>query len=409
MTDEAPITDAARRAPSHDAVVPGVAALVVLTPDVRELRFVAAGYSFLHGMPELPPGTSSTVFSEELPQHLVAHIVSNVAATRPHSFEYEVEGSDGVVRRVAARLVTTVGGERPLLVGVWDASVPVHRPAAVAYDHVGDVLDTFRGQIPARSLLETLLLCVAQACGADAVAVVTDHDGPAADPAGATVLAAVDLAAGDQDVADERIRDALASTVDALTELASADGLRLVARGPRRDRSLGWLGERTFRTARELLEAIDPDGVAGEEREAPAPVVYVDDDAPSRELLVEFFRLLPHLELVAVATLAEARAAIVEHRPAVVISDAWLGEESTEAFVTELLTGSQLDAPGVVVLSADANPSTIARFRRLGVGSYLSKPIHLDRLAAVVTDLANSVCSDEGNGTRARTIAASGS
>jgi DNA-binding NtrC family response regulator len=112
---------------------------------------------------------------------------------------------------------------------------------------------------------------------------------------------------------------------------------------------------------------------------------------------------------VTVDSVAEARAAIVEHRPAVVISDAWLGDESTEAFVTELLAGSQLDTPSVVVLSADANPSTIARFRRLGVASYLSKPIHLDRLATVVTDLANSLCADEGNGTRARTNAASGS
>ena len=138
-------------------------------------------------------------------------------------------------------------------------------------------------------------------------------------------------------------------------------------------------------------------------------VVYVDDDSVSRDLLVEFFRLLSDLELIVASNLGEAHAAIDEHRPSVVVADAWLGQTCADSFVAEILGSLRPDAPRVVILSADANASTVARFRRLGVSSYMRKPIDLGILAGVVRDLAQGVDGQhEGIGSSARTITASG-
>ena len=142
---------------------------------------------------------------------------------------------------------------------------------------------------------------------------------------------------------------------------------------------------------------------------ARATVVYLDDDPVSRELLVEFFRLLPELDLVTARTAHEARAAIIEHRPAIVVSDAWMGDVSSDRFVIEILSSPRLEAPAVVILSADANASTIARFRRLGVSTYLPKPIELCRLSDVLHELARTgELQNERIESNARSNAASG-
>ena len=138
-------------------------------------------------------------------------------------------------------------------------------------------------------------------------------------------------------------------------------------------------------------------------------VVYVDDDSVSRDLLVEFFRLFSDLQLIVASNVHDARAAIDEHRPAVVVADAWLGHTCADSFVAEVLAGSRPDAPRVVILSADANATTVARFRRLGVSSYMRKPIDLGILARVMRELARGVdAQHEGIGSSARTITASG-
>lgn len=371
-----------------------------MTPDLLEIRHASDRYGFLHDLGPLAPGTSSSVFSRSWPPTLTAHIVSNVAATRPRSFRYRVAGADGVERDISARLVVPFGGGRPMVFGVAELGEPLDRSGAVAYDQMRRVLDGFAGELAPQVVLDVLLLLVAEAAAADAVALehrVGDE---------VRLLGAVDLADGPDDVADAR---GTADPSSFPVELLAADGFRLTARGPRRDRAYGWLGDEVFTTARVLLADEDAEVTSADEGPGEAAhVVYVDDDAMSRDLLTEFFRLLRGLELVPVATVEAARTALVEHRPSVVICDAWLGSSSTEPFVTELLTGSRLDPPAVVVLSADANASTIARFRRLGVASYLSKPIDLDRLATVVRDLARNVGADEGNGTRARTTAPSG-
>jgi CheY-like chemotaxis protein len=141
---------------------------------------------------------------------------------------------------------------------------------------------------------------------------------------------------------------------------------------------------------------------------APATVVYLDDDPGSVELLIEVFRLLPAFTLVPVRDEHEVHDAIARHRPAVVLVDAWLRGRSTEGLVREIQGGSQLEVPAVAVLSADANASTVARFRRIGVTSYLSKPIDLGHLLAVVDALARGDERKEGSGSNARTIATFG-
>ena len=383
--------------------VPAGRALCVFSNDILTVVHTAPGYGESHGIAALNPGDSTQAFSMSWSPSLVATIVSAIAAERPHSFSYRVTGLDGVERAFESRLIVPFGAGRPVVVEAWVAGT-VERGAGLApHPDLEAVLEALEPELPPESLLETLLLVALEASGYESLAVI-DHQRDDA------VLLAT--------VGERRASWGEGASADELgaafpTRLAeSADHLHLVGRGtPTTPPDLRWVTSAALRAGRRVRES-SPLGLlfpaAPTDAPEPATVVYVDDDIASRELLVEFFRLLPAFDLVAVDTIDQARRAVVEHRPVIVISDAWLGEGSAEPFVTELLAGSRLDPPAVVVLSADANASTIARFRRLGIAEYLSKPIQLNDLSTICHELARSVAADEGNGTRARTNAASG-
>jgi CheY-like chemotaxis protein len=135
-----------------------------------------------------------------------------------------------------------------------------------------------------------------------------------------------------------------------------------------------------------------------------ARVLCVDDDRAGRHLLGS---LLTGFDVVTAADLDGARRAIVEHRPCVVITEAWVGGVCAAGFVADVLGASTLDVASVIVLSGDASAVTAERFGRLGVHAFLPKPAVLAPLLAMVSDLAPEVHISEGNPS-ARTIAATG-
>ena len=311
---------------------------------------------------------------------------------------------DGQPRKALVRLVVPARSGGVALVEVWPdtpgAAADVHR--AGAHPALAAALEVAHRSCPAEVMVDVYLSCVVRASGADS-AIAVSRIGAAV-----TVVASAGVARVQN--GDLLTEDALRGAYPEL--LAAAPDAHTVVLGyapARRPRPVGWLADAMLRAVpvHAPLRSIPHDDVC--ETRAPGTVVSVDDDPASLELLHEVFALLPEFELITVPTLSEARAAIVEHRPEVVIVDAWMGDQSAEGFVRELLAAPSANRPAVVVLSADANASTMTRFRRLGVSSYLAKPIDL----AVLTDAVCKLSSGEGtsrkgNGIRARTIAAFG-
>ena len=311
---------------------------------------------------------------------------------------------EGQLRSVLLRLVVPARSGGVALVEVWPdtpgAAADVHRGGA--HPALAAALEVAHRSCPAEGMLDVYLSCVLRAAGVDSVIAL------ARDDAGVTVLASASFAR--VPLGDRLTEDALRAAYPEL--LAAAPDARTVVLGygpARRPRPVGWLADALLRTvpSHAPLRSIPDDDVC--ETMAARTVVSVDDDPASLELMHEVFALVPEFELITVATLSEAAAAIGKHRPEVVIVDAWMGDQSAEGFVCELLAAPAANRPAIVILSADANASTMTRFRRLGVSSYLAKPIDLSVLTDAVCKLSSGEgTSRKGNGNRARTIAAFG-
>lgn len=146
----------------------------------------------------------------------------------------------------------------------------------------------------------------------------------------------------------------------------------------------------------------------------PVRVLYVEDDAVCRELLAEFLRHVPAMEVVTAPDAASALALLARTRPGVAVVDAWLGGSPADALVAALAAHDP--TLPVVMLSADANEATVARFRRLGTAAYLPKPFDLAHLVGVLRSLARREASNpsaprerhtEGSSSSAHTTATS--
>jgi CheY-like chemotaxis protein len=325
----------------------------------------------------------------------MARIAPMIAVAGPATFHYSITGLDGVERSFDAHVVVPVGNGRAVVVEVWPRGPEPSRNAPGPHPELAVGLAKLDPALGATAALDTYLHCMLRAAGTTGVAALRL----------AGDVALVVAVAGGTDLVPGRTYS-VAHVRAAFPEvLASAepDDDHVILGGPAAGSgSTGWLGGAALRAARSpygsshtTADHRRSSGPAG-----PTKVVYLDDDPGSLELLVEFFRLLPSLELVPVKNEREAHDAVVV--------DAWLGARSAEGLVREILGGSHLEVPAVVILSADANASTVARFRRLGITSYLSKPIDLGHLFTVVDALARGDEREEGNGSNARTIAAFG-
>ena len=123
----------------------------------------------------------------------------------------------------------------------------------------------------------------------------------------------------------------------------------------------------------------------------PAPaavrVLVVEDDPSIRHFLGLALEDLP-VRVQACATLDEARRALREGAPPLLITDLRLPDGSGETLLAELAAaqGGHLATP-VAVFSASIDDGQRARLEALGVAHLLPKPVPLDRLRACVTSL----------------------
>jgi DNA-binding NarL/FixJ family response regulator len=112
-------------------------------------------------------------------------------------------------------------------------------------------------------------------------------------------------------------------------------------------------------------------------------VVLVEDDPPTRAHLAGSVRRDPRLHLAAeVASVAEGRAALAEHRPRVVLVDLGLPDGSGLDLIRA--AAGQDPAPDVMVISAFGDEKSVVAAIEAGAGGYLLKD-------GTETDVADSI------------------
>lgn len=119
----------------------------------------------------------------------------------------------------------------------------------------------------------------------------------------------------------------------------------------------------------------------------PVRIVYVEDNLSNLQLLEQVFASVGNIELIPAMTASLGLEMVNSHLPDVVLLDLHLPDmEGIDVFLRIKASDRTSHIP-VVVLSADATESQINRLLRLGVKSYLTKPVDLQLLLAEIGEI----------------------
>jgi PAS domain S-box-containing protein len=129
--------------------------------------------------------------------------------------------------------------------------------------------------------------------------------------------------------------------------------------------------------------ASSPLAAAGERRK----IVYVEDNPSNIAFMRELMEDLPSIELVTAPTAEIGIELVRAHQPALVILDINLPGMSGFDAVRLLKEWPETRAIPVIALSAAALPRDTARAREAGFHRYLTKPVQVDELTAVLEEL----------------------
>ncbi len=117
-------------------------------------------------------------------------------------------------------------------------------------------------------------------------------------------------------------------------------------------------------------------------------VLYVEDNPVNRFVMEAIFERLPGYRLVCAATPGEGLAQALELRPALVLLDVQLpGMDGAEVLAHLKADPATAEIP-VIAVSANAMADDIATMLAAGARAYLTKPVELERLAALVRQYA---------------------
>jgi PAS domain S-box-containing protein len=109
-------------------------------------------------------------------------------------------------------------------------------------------------------------------------------------------------------------------------------------------------------------------------------VLYVEDDANSRELMQRIAEMHGGLELMTESTAAAGVARARREPPDAILLDLHLPDGSGEQVIESLRGDAATCAIPIVVLSADATPARRSRLEAAGAAAYLTKPVDLASL-----------------------------
>ena len=119
-------------------------------------------------------------------------------------------------------------------------------------------------------------------------------------------------------------------------------------------------------------------------------VLLVDDDAHFRETLADAMSL-KDVRVESAGSVADARRALAERLPSVILLDVQLPDLSGVALCRELKRAPRTKGVPVVLLSAKyTEPADRAEGLLTGADAYLSKPINIDALQEEIRYLVDN-------------------
>ena len=121
---------------------------------------------------------------------------------------------------------------------------------------------------------------------------------------------------------------------------------------------------------------------------APLSVLYVEDNGPNIALMQALMVRRPRWQLQVARSAEEGMRRARELRPDLVLIDLHLPDQSGEVVLGMLRSDPSLQRATFAILSADALPATIERLRAAGAEEYLTKPIDVSRLFALLDRVA---------------------
>jgi signal transduction histidine kinase/ActR/RegA family two-component response regulator len=124
------------------------------------------------------------------------------------------------------------------------------------------------------------------------------------------------------------------------------------------------------------------------ESQAPLNVLYIEDNGPNIALIQALMVRRPRWQLHVARTAQEGLQRARELRPQLVLIDLHLPDQSGEAVLQALRSDEQARDAVFAILSADALPATMERLRASGAAEYLTKPIDVSRLFALLDRVA---------------------
>ncbi|MGA7733235.1 MAG: cache domain-containing protein [Chloroflexia bacterium] len=128
-------------------------------------------------------------------------------------------------------------------------------------------------------------------------------------------------------------------------------------------------------------------GPVGDRSRVTGQVLYIEDNLSNLKLIEGVLRHRPGVRVVSSMTGAEGLEAARRSRPDLVLLDLNLPDMHGEEVLRRLREVDGVAQVPVVVVSADANPAQIEHLRSLGVHSYVTKPVDVQRLLALIDDV----------------------
>jgi PAS domain S-box-containing protein len=113
-------------------------------------------------------------------------------------------------------------------------------------------------------------------------------------------------------------------------------------------------------------------------------VLYVEDNPSNRVLMERTVGLRPNVRFVTAATALEGLEQAFALRPDLVLLDLHLPDMNGIEVLTRLRAHPDTRTTPVVIISADANVTTIAKLRAAGADDFITKPIDLARVLSVL-------------------------
>ncbi len=118
-----------------------------------------------------------------------------------------------------------------------------------------------------------------------------------------------------------------------------------------------------------------------------AVVLYIEDNLANLRLVEQILARRPAVRLVSAMQGRVGRELAAQHRPQLILLDQHLPDENGDVVLQRLAEDPRTRDIPVIVLSADANPRQIQRLRELGARDYLTKPLDVRRLLALLDDV----------------------